>query len=532
MRAVPRRVGSLGLSAVVAGLLVTAVVMPSALALAPGARPAAVAPAGAATGPTTSSAGFPTSYPTTVPGPPRPPADPQVVVVQVPSSTLTVTSGSVVPCPALTRADFDFAFRDDASPPVVETIDDWSAPQRLTTERPPTTAVISLKPRVQLPAGRDCGYAFSFASYASEGPTWETSGRLTVIQIVSGVIDASTRSLTLVVKPPPCAGQIDLWAGTTRFDGSEGPLPAYPNGVPAEVSVATWNGDRNCTGPGVVAPLAVFAVPACPAAGLTWLIVNPNTRGVDVSVVAENSRPELATRLLAEPGTTPVVLASEVDAVTLVVTWSDDGGTVRTVRTPAATRLAPADPLYAVTCADEDKGLSIRKTADPEAGSKVRPGATITWRVRIKNETATPLTDLEVVDVVPSLATVTDPRSGSLSPDGRVLSWRVTVPAKGSVTLTYVGRVSPEATQDQLVVNTALVPGAGISDETVHRVRIKSGTDSTTGPPKAGGGGPLARTGAEIGTALLLAAGAVALGLVLVSGARRRRLGDAGSHQA
>lgn len=71
----------------------------------------------------------------------------------------------------------------------------------------------------------------SFNSYATQGPTWETSGKQTLVDHQEVVISKSTTKATIKVKSTPCYYQTDLYFGSKKYDGVDGPLPHYPTAV-------------------------------------------------------------------------------------------------------------------------------------------------------------------------------------------------------------------------------------------------------------------------------------------------------------
>ncbi|MBD0695471.1 hypothetical protein [Streptomyces sp. CBMA123] len=93
-----------------------------------------------------------------------------------------------------------------------------------------------------------CQYEFSLASYGTEGPTWPTSGRQTLLGWATVTLDRDRFRATLDVSAhlPECYGQIDLYVGSERFDGVAGPLPRYPDSALEDRLVAAWNGGLPC----------------------------------------------------------------------------------------------------------------------------------------------------------------------------------------------------------------------------------------------------------------------------------------------
>ena len=129
---------------------------------------------------------------------------------------------------------------------------------RLATE-PVNGIALRLDPKV-VTQGCTGDISVSLASYTAEGPTWETSGK-------QAFVGYSTTKLStkkdknhdvLTVKLPgaegkPCFGQIDLYFGSTIFDGGKaaghGPLPHYPDRTtPSGGLIAAWNGADSVCG--------------------------------------------------------------------------------------------------------------------------------------------------------------------------------------------------------------------------------------------------------------------------------------------
>ena len=88
----------------------------------------------------------------------------------------------------------------------------------------------------------------SFNSYATEGPTWATSGKQTPVDHKEVVLSKSTTKATLKVKSTPCYYQTDLYFGSKKYDGVDGPLPHYPTAVihPDDNMIDFRNGGNPC----------------------------------------------------------------------------------------------------------------------------------------------------------------------------------------------------------------------------------------------------------------------------------------------
>ncbi|GAQ58226.1 LAETG motif-containing sortase-dependent surface protein [Streptomyces acidiscabies] len=110
--------------------------------------------------------------------------------------------------------------------------------------------------------GADCKYPVSLAKYTTEGPSWPTSGKQTLVQKatvylgkddVAGKDDSGRTWQKLNVETPDCYGQIDLYGDDVSYDGGtgegHGPAPYQPgNVVTPNHLIAAWNGgDKECT---------------------------------------------------------------------------------------------------------------------------------------------------------------------------------------------------------------------------------------------------------------------------------------------
>lgn len=113
----------------------------------------------------------------------------------------------------------------------------------------------------------------SLNSYATEGPTWSTSGTQTFVDHDQVTISASNLSGSLSVEAPGCFYQTDLYWGSTKYDGNDGALPHYPETPTPPNLIAARNGGRAC--PKVVTPPDV--VPTYPTCA------NPTTAGFTIT---------------------------------------------------------------------------------------------------------------------------------------------------------------------------------------------------------------------------------------------------------
>jgi hypothetical protein len=102
-------------------------------------------------------------------------------------------------------------------------------------------------------ATASCTRDVSLASYETHGPTWATSGEQVFVGYATAKLSVQKPTATLTVPlpgaaadKPTCWGQVDLYFGTTIFDGhtgaGHGPLPHYPNGVFPNNLISAWNG--------------------------------------------------------------------------------------------------------------------------------------------------------------------------------------------------------------------------------------------------------------------------------------------------
>lgn len=111
--------------------------------------------------------------------------------------------------------------------------------------------VTKIKVRLKTPVENTCEYAVSLASYSTEGPTWATSGKQAFLGWDTTKLSRDQREDTLDVSAfvPKCFGQVDLYGNGKKFDGTENPLPRYPNGVFPHDLITAWNGGEKCETP-------------------------------------------------------------------------------------------------------------------------------------------------------------------------------------------------------------------------------------------------------------------------------------------
>jgi len=138
----------------------------------------------------------------------------------------------------------------------------------------------------------------SLHSYETQGPTWETSGQQTFLGFAT--VHLTTTPQTLSVAAPPCFGQTELVIGTKRYDGVDGPLPHYPDGVfDSDITIATWHGGAACASASV-SPTATATGSTSPSA----------TASVTPSVSPSVSASVLPEQLTASPSPSPSVAPS------------------------------------------------------------------------------------------------------------------------------------------------------------------------------------------------------------------------------
>ena len=105
-----------------------------------------------------------------------------------------------------------------------------------------------------------CTFAFSLASYRTQGPTWPTSGRQVFLDHDGAVLDNDNPSIELTVRKAQCYGQTDFYAGLRVFDGNDGPLPRYPDSRTPDSNISWSTGGHACetNPPRVTPPTARF----------------------------------------------------------------------------------------------------------------------------------------------------------------------------------------------------------------------------------------------------------------------------------
>lgn len=143
----------------------------------------------------------------------------------------------------------------------------------------------------------------SLHSYATQGATWATSGTQTVVGFAT--IHLTPTAQTLSVTGSGCFGQNELVIGTKKYDGSDGALPHFPNGVFGKsATLATWNGGAACTPttgggtPPSNPPTVQVVTPAAPTAVLGEVLVAPKPVAAHAAVLPFTGAP-IATEFAA-----------------------------------------------------------------------------------------------------------------------------------------------------------------------------------------------------------------------------------------
>jgi hypothetical protein len=143
----------------------------------------------------------------------------------------------------------------------------------------------------------------SLHSYATDGATWATSGIQTVVGFAT--IHLTPTAQTLSVQGSACFGQNELVIGTKKYDGSDGALPHFPNGVFGKTAtLATWSGGAACppttdgNNPPVVNTPTVVTPAVAPTAVLGEVLVAPKPAAAHAAVLPFTGAP-IATEFAA-----------------------------------------------------------------------------------------------------------------------------------------------------------------------------------------------------------------------------------------
>ncbi|MEY9864017.1 hypothetical protein ABH935_009671 [Catenulispora sp. GAS73] len=151
----------------------------------------------------------------------------------------------------------------------------------------------------------------SLASYTAEHGTWETSGTQTFVdhsQTIPSLSPAHPEELLKVKLPNtpggPCFGQIDLYFGTTVYDGVHGALPHYPDSPTPERLITAWNGPD--AGGCVVPPPVTTTTTTTPPKTTTTPPASPSTH----PSTPVSSTPPAAPKPPTSTSTTPTTPAT------------------------------------------------------------------------------------------------------------------------------------------------------------------------------------------------------------------------------
>ncbi|ACU74240.1 hypothetical protein Caci_5381 [Catenulispora acidiphila DSM 44928] len=174
----------------------------------------------------------------------------------------------------------------------------------------------------------------SLASYNAEGPTWETSGTQSFVDFATVHLTTTSKtsaSQVLTVKLPgvpggPCFGQIDLYPGSTKYDGTNGHgIPNYHNGVNTPKGVfAAWNG-ADAGGCTVVTPPPPPVTTTTPPPATTTPPTTAPTTHPSTPVSSTTPPPPPRTSTTTSTPTTPPTTTATPGTPTLAETGSNAG---------------------------------------------------------------------------------------------------------------------------------------------------------------------------------------------------------------
>ncbi|MGZ4638668.1 MAG: DUF7927 domain-containing protein [Actinomycetes bacterium] len=356
------------------------------------------------------------------------------------------------------------------------------------------SATVSLRPGLKIPG--DCAVHFSLASYNTHGATWPTSGTQEFVDHDTITLTSAVTSGTLNVTGTECYGQVDLYTGTTIYDGAagvgHGPLPHYNDSVvpPNDELIGAWNGGEKCAPPVVVKPSGHLSTDCRDGASVVtasdlshgsfasarWRLVTgtPSAHG---TVVAQQSQSgALSVTGLADA--TKVWLQYSTDAGD---SWVDEGSVVTTGDcTPPPVVVAPTGG-FTTSCTATGAKVAIGTlksgsaedvtwtlsygTASTTVTSgevvAVPAGAALVLAAQAKGAAATVVQTGTAPAACPDKAPVqgevdktSTPPSGSLVAAGQTVTYTVTVRNTGTVA------IDNEPAVDTLPAHVALVPGS------------------------------------------------------------------------
>ncbi len=139
----------------------------------------------------------------------------------------------------------------------------------------------------------------SLNNYHTSGPSWSTGNPQTFGDHATVHLTAASPTGHLMVTQGDCFNQNDLYIGTTRFDGTDGALPNYPNSPTPTNLVDHWNGGNKCVTPPPtsVTPTLTYTPGTCSAAGTvvasntsqyTWKASGPANATIETATAVGN----------------------------------------------------------------------------------------------------------------------------------------------------------------------------------------------------------------------------------------------------
>ncbi len=214
----------------------------------------------------------------------------------------------------------------------------------------------------------------SLNSYDTSGPTWLTSSPQVFLDHISATLSPTNLSQTLTVTAPDCFGQIDLYGGTTRYDGVDGPLPTPPNSTIGPL-FDSWNGGSACTTPpgttGVTPAVPTFTDVSCSVAIPSFTI--PATTGVSYFVDGSATASPAGTYPTSVNATVTITAQAQSGFVLVASTgpWSHTFNPV--VGTCGTTPTTPSGPVVSATgslnescpteTSQESYGVTLKNTS-------------------------------------------------------------------------------------------------------------------------------------------------------------------------
>lgn len=128
---------------------------------------------------------------------------------------------------------------------------------------------------------------------------------------------------------------------------------------------------------------------------------------------------------------------------------------------------AQAETENDVTPIITEDGLEVVKSADPVSGTTVKAGDTITYDITVTNTGSAEKENILVLDAIPALTTYVEGSGGTLVTigDKAYVSFVIpTLSAGASETVSFAVTVSNDATEEDVILNTALVKTADDED--------------------------------------------------------------------